>query len=204
MSKGSGLNVRYLRDIKIANRRFQYLAKYVKGNKILDVGCQDANILNFIKKSVDYTGINRAENKELRKDGVNFVVMDVCKKKIPFPDKTFDTVIMGEIIEHLENPIFALKEVKRVLKSGGTLVGSTANAFNLQNFLISSFSKAGGGDHIYAFREEELENLLRTAGFKKVKVEKICSRIPLTEINLPDRGIFKILSAFYLFICKKS
>lgn len=202
-TKRTKLNMRYLRDKKIAYKRFEYLAKHVKGKKILDVGCQDANILNFLKKPVDYTGINKFENKELRKRGVKFVVIDVCKTKMPFSARKFDTAIMGEIIEHLENPLFALKEANRVLKNGGILIGSTPNTYNIQNFIYSSVSEPKKGDHLYAFREEELANLLRAAGFKRIKIEKICSRIPLTQVNLPDNRIFKIFATSYLFRGKK-
>ncbi len=32
---------------KIASRRFRYIAKYAKGEKILDIGCKDAIILHL-------------------------------------------------------------------------------------------------------------------------------------------------------------
>ncbi len=195
---------------KTEARRFEYVASQVKGEKVLDVGSLDARILKFLKKEVDYTSVDTREdfNKRLRKIGIKVITMDVCKKKLPFSSNTFDTVIMGEIIEHLENPIFALKEIKRVLKVGGALVGTTPNISNIQNLIYSVIFKPDKRhfrtpSHIYAFGDEELGNLLRIVGFKNIQVNRICSRLPGVQLNLPDRGLFKIFSPYYLFVCKK-
>lgn len=182
----------------------------MKGEKLLDVGSLDARILKFLNKEVDYTSVDTREdfNKRLRKIGVNAITMDVCKKPLPFSKSMFDTVVMGEVIEHLENPIFVLKEVKRVLKDGGTLVGTTPNISNIQNLIYSVIFKPDKRhfrtpSHIYAFGDEELGNLLRIVGFKNIQVKRICSRLPRLQLNLPDRGLFKIFSPYYLFVCKK-
>jgi SAM-dependent methyltransferase len=38
---------------------------------------------------------------------------------LPYPDKTFDAVILSEILEHIDDDVAALKEAMRVLKPGG-------------------------------------------------------------------------------------
>jgi ubiquinone/menaquinone biosynthesis C-methylase UbiE len=190
---------------KIASRRFRYIAKYAKGEKILDIGCKDAIILKFLDRKVDYTGIDvcNITNRILKNKGIKVKNIDVSREKIPFPNKFFDTVIMGEIIEHLENPFFTLKEVKRVLKDDGVLIGTTTNTYNIQSFIYSFITKPKKSGHLYTFKDEELANLLRYSGFEKIRIERICSRIPFIEINLPDKGIFKLFSTFFLFVCFK-
>lgn len=42
---------------------------------------------------------------------------DVCK--LPFPDSTFDIVFATDIIEHVDNDMAALQELRRVLRSSG-------------------------------------------------------------------------------------
>ncbi|MCD6095136.1 MAG: class I SAM-dependent methyltransferase [Thermoprotei archaeon] len=40
---------------------------------------------------------------------------------LPFRDSCFDKVIASHVIEHLDDPIMFLKEVRRILKIGGRL-----------------------------------------------------------------------------------
>lgn len=46
---------------------------------------------------------------------------------MPFADNTFDIVFSSEVIEHTPDPMQAVQEMVRVLKSGGRLVLSTPN-----------------------------------------------------------------------------
>lgn len=43
---------------------------------------------------------------------------------IPVEDKTFDTVVMTEVLEHLENPGQVLREAVRVVKNGGKVIAT--------------------------------------------------------------------------------
>ena len=52
-------------------------------------------------------------------DVFEFCLTDATK--LPYPDGTFDTIIMNDFIEHVNKPEEALKEGLRVLKPGGRL-----------------------------------------------------------------------------------
>lgn len=43
---------------------------------------------------------------------------------IPLPDENLDTIVMSEVIEHLESPFLVLKETYRLLKKEGSLFAS--------------------------------------------------------------------------------
>jgi SAM-dependent methyltransferase len=59
--------------------------------------------------------------------GVTWMVADV--QHIGLPDASVDTVISCETIEHLPDPVQALREFRRVLRPGGRLVLTTPNYF---------------------------------------------------------------------------
>ncbi len=46
---------------------------------------------------------------------------EVDMRWLPFQDSTFDLVVHSDALEHVEQPVVALKECHRVLKPGGTL-----------------------------------------------------------------------------------
>ena len=49
-----------------------------------------------------------------------FPVQNYDGKRIPFPDSTFDVVFSSNVLEHVPDVAAFLKEIRRVLKSGGT------------------------------------------------------------------------------------
>ena len=61
----------------------------------------------------------------LHKDGYGKIdyVSDI--EKIPVKDNSFDIIICTEVLEHVPNPIGALKEMARILKKGGKLLITT-------------------------------------------------------------------------------
>jgi len=46
---------------------------------------------------------------------------------LPFKDGSYDTCLISEVLEHLQRPTEALKEVARVLRPGGVLIVTTPN-----------------------------------------------------------------------------
>lgn len=55
------------------------------------------------------------------------VVADVVR--LPFVDATFDSVLLSQVLEHLPEPHAAVREIHRVLKPGGVLIGTVPFVF---------------------------------------------------------------------------
>ena len=47
---------------------------------------------------------------------------------LPYPDNTFDAVVLSEILEHVDDDVAGLREVQRVLKPGGVVAITVPNA----------------------------------------------------------------------------
>lgn len=125
--------------------RFPVIEQYIRQGAILDLGCVDArtqketsqsridhkpNLLfkRMVETNKDTLGIDiDAEGVEvLKKMGYQAAVGDVETMDL---GRQFDTIVAGEIIEHLENPGLFLRNMRRHLKPGGVLIVSTPNPF---------------------------------------------------------------------------
>jgi ubiquinone/menaquinone biosynthesis C-methylase UbiE len=104
----------------------------------------------------------------------NFVPADA--HKLPFMDEQFENINFLEIIEHVENPAMCLREIWRVLKPDGTVTISTPNPTHWRRILrhLLHVKIKPWIDHIGLWDMAELENLLRTTGFKVVKEDYVC------------------------------
>jgi SAM-dependent methyltransferase len=97
-------------------------------------------------------------------------------------EETFDLVIMGDLIEHLNNPGAALERASDLLAPGGELLISCPNALGLPNylrFLAGRFRE--GGDHVHSFNCWTLENLLKRHGFRVTSMQTALDRKPVSR-----------------------
>jgi len=91
---------------------------YVKGNT-LDVGCGHKPYeKTFFAGAEKYIGMDYLTDRS-KPDVVGSAT------DIPLGDATFDTVVSTEVLEHVPDPLKALREMYRVLKPGGYLILST-------------------------------------------------------------------------------
>jgi len=106
--------------------------------KILDIGCGDGSFIIKFKKHCETFGVDISWNaiKLAKEVGINAYHVDVSSEKLPFQDEYFDIIYMGDVIEHLTNPDFAINEVARVIKTNGFLVLSTPNLASWLNRLL--------------------------------------------------------------------
>lgn len=105
-------------------------------SKVLDVGANDGEFLKLLrdKRDCEIYGIDMSEVAvaKAKEKGVDVILGDA--EKIPFPDSTFDVVMLNEVLIHLINPSAVLQEIRRVLKPEGFLIGSAPHA-NLERFV---------------------------------------------------------------------
>lgn len=131
------------------------------GRKILDLGCAtggyccNLNNLGFKCTGVD---INPEYIEKTRENDVEAYTMDAYN--LEFPDNTFDTVLLFEILEHVDNPHKILKESKRVAKKNILItVPNCTQFFELKSTGLT-YEHILERDHVNFFTKKDLENLI--------------------------------------------
>jgi len=110
-------------------RRTDYVGiKYkdlLKG-KVLDVGCRDKNLKQYLNEGAEYLGLDFTGNPDIK--------VNLAKGKIPFPDNSFDCVVCLDVLEHLENLHKTFDELIRVSKK--YVILSLPNCYSSNFFKI--------------------------------------------------------------------
>ena len=87
------------------------------------------------------------------------VVADITKP-LPFRSAAFDVVICSEVLEHIPNPHEVIKEMGRIMKNGGTCIGSVPFLHAI-HYAPYDF---------YRYTPFALKNLFHDAGFSKIEI----------------------------------
>ncbi|MCA1744227.1 MAG: class I SAM-dependent methyltransferase [Bacteroidales bacterium] len=105
----------------------QYIC-YQKNEKILDIGCGPADILKYLPKEVDYTGIDMNKdyilNARRKYPDKQFVCADITTNDVAIENELFDTVFFIGVQHHLSDSEMeaTLRFAKSKLKKGGRLL----------------------------------------------------------------------------------
>jgi len=90
---------------------------------------------------------------------------------LPFAGESFDLVLLGDVLEHLDEGQALLSECWRVLRPGGALLVRTVNRWDLRRFFQGRrWSGRADPDHVRLYSPPELRRALRAAGFQEVRV----------------------------------
>lgn len=135
--------------------------KYKKEGKVLDAGCGTGLILRKLPKGTIGIDINPRNIKKAKKHAPFAKVMLADIEKLPFKNETFSTIVTAEVIEHQPDPGPSIKELKRVLKRNGVLIGSVP-AISPIWFLRFLSSTCPRGEPFHKnFKKEELKKLFK-------------------------------------------
>jgi ubiquinone/menaquinone biosynthesis C-methylase UbiE len=91
---------------------------------ILDAGCGTGLNLRHLPAGSVGVDINPRNIALLQQRLPNHTVIEGDVEALPFDDASFGTVLCTEVIEHIPDPSAALAEYRRVLQTGGVLIGS--------------------------------------------------------------------------------
>ena len=94
-----------------------------EGSRVLDVGagsCPYRPLFSHCEyRTQDFTGL---QADQLRYSGYGEIDYVCDATAIPVPDSSFDVILCTEVLEHLAEPLEAMREFSRILKPGGKLI----------------------------------------------------------------------------------
>ncbi|MDD2806217.1 MAG: class I SAM-dependent methyltransferase [Elusimicrobiales bacterium] len=169
-----------------------------QGSVILDVGAGGQpyreDCAHLVYKSQDFSML---KDRDLAEGGYGRLdyVSDICH--IPEKDACFDAILCTEVLEHVPEPVLALREMGRLLKSGGVLILTAP----LGSFLHQAPYHYFGGYTRYFY-----ERFLKEAGFVDIKIDQnggffryFAQECQRAHIILFHHGGFKSLRRWALF-----
>lgn len=193
----------YLNNTNCASEDLINYAALHAGNEILDVGCATGEYCIKLKKlGFNCTGIDINE-KYVEKSIENEIETHVMSADdLNFPDNSFDTILLFEVLEHVENPHGVLEEAKRVAKRNVLITVPNSTEFQRLRKHQLTYEHMLEKDHANFFSKKDLERLLSEC-FEEFKVEKK-EAIAFEMINLPWWLKYPILVLFKMKIIKRN
>jgi SAM-dependent methyltransferase len=124
-------------------------------DEILDVGCGTAWLADHFSS---YTGIDASPDAVASAGarGHRVLLVDLGRGTLPFPDDSFDGVILKDVLEHLPQAESVVREVRRVLRPTGVAFASSPDA---QRWVWDDYT------HVRPYTRKAYRLLFTDAGF---------------------------------------
>ncbi len=144
---------------RILRRRVIEVAQHARG-VLVDVGCGSRPYESALIRQVDlYVGIDLNPGRYAH--GKVDVVSD--SERLPVASESADMVLSNQVIEHLREPGEALREMSRILKSGGTAIVSAPHIWGIHE----------EPEDYFRFTPYGLRHLAEKAGFQVASIEAL-------------------------------
>jgi ubiquinone/menaquinone biosynthesis C-methylase UbiE len=156
----------------------------VKKGKLLDVGCGTGETMLYVRKKFkdwDIFGV------DVSREAVNYAKKRGFAKTflgnadaLPFKANQFDAILLLDVIEHLDDSVSSVLEMKRVLKPGGKIL-VTCPALKI----IWSKHDEGQG-HVMRYERKEMRTLALETEMELVRVKyfNFVLSLPIIAIRL--------------------
>ena len=147
------------------------------GTDILDIGCANGSTIKFIKDNNKGANLYGVEpDKGLAKEAKQFAKIYNCsvERFLKRNRRKYDIIIMADVIEHLLDPWTVVRDMGKLLKTGGYIIASIPNVLNC-TVIINLFKYGTFGyhscdivnkEHIRFFSSIDMIELFRIAGLR--------------------------------------
>ena len=129
--------------------------------RILDVGCGTGANLLMLSEYGDAEGVDISKDALAfcRERGLDKVKLG-AGEELPYDDGTFDLVTALDVVEHMDDDLAGLREMRRVLRPGGRVL------LFVPAFMFLWGLQDDVSNHRRRYRLPELQRVLERAGFE--------------------------------------
>ena len=153
---------------------FVRLSGLPPGSRVVDLGCGSGVFTNVLhQRGYRCSGLDLSPNliaiARAKFSGIDFVEGDI--ERLPFPDGSFDGVLLSGVLHHLPDPSRCAAEVFRILRPRGKFVAFDPNRMNPFMYLYRDrsspfYSSVGVTENERPVLAQEIAATFRAAGFR--------------------------------------
>jgi len=168
--------------IDTCTSRLKIYEQIPDGSVVLEIGCADGRLANMlsIKKKCKVYCVEKDPSMAIIVKGkcVDIQNRDIEKIRLPYTEGFFDCLIMGNVLEHMVEPLKVLKDIRKYLSDDGFLIFSVPNIVNWHSRLTIFFGKfeyaeSGVFDrtHLHFYNLNSAKKLAIDAGYNIVSLD---------------------------------
>lgn len=205
----------YLRSIRIIQEKgnaLDFVLREITGKKVLDIGICEHSVDYIESSGWKHNQIRRVANKVvgldileglidlLRLRGYDVIHMDATSQE--FMGELFDAVVIGDVIEHVNNPVALLQFAGRHLSSGGRIYVSTPNPLyrNIYCDIVKHGELIVNLEHLFWITPTMALESARRAGLNLINYVCFINKSRIMRSKFFRRAIPEIHTADYLYI----
>jgi len=214
------LHVKLIGDKGKPKKRIEYLERISKNKKVLHLGCVDhlpmvdVKILdNIWLHSLLCNSSSRCLGIDINNEGIEYIkklgyndciTYDITSKVLSkeILSERWDYLIMGEILEHVDNPVAFLQSIRENYKNNiENIIITVPNGIRLINFKnVLKGKEVINSDHRYWFTPYTLAKIATNAGYQ-VKEFTFLLDYKMFKYSVLTKIIYRFYPAFLDNLC---
>jgi len=159
--------------IKYFQKKVDDLDKYSSRGLLLDVGCGPGTFLQIAKdRGWNVVGVDLSKEAVELCRGNKLKVLNGTINSKTLGKKRFDAICAFQLIEHVTDPIYLLRNIFKRLKKGGVLIITTPDRLGLVPRLSGKhWFEYYNEEHLYFFTKDSLKGVVERSGFETLNIK---------------------------------